>query len=256
MDKQVQAFLESGQLELYILGNLSKEENQLVEQWIARSPEVREAYENLQDSLEIMAQSQAVQPPANTKQRILQEIQENTAQKTRSWNIPTAWILAGLLGVASFYLFFKQHQLQKNLKDTKAAYAQLEKDCADQQTQVNQLYAERSQLLKVNTTRVALKGNNKAPDFEAVFFCDPSKSTILYTAQLPTLPANQCYQLWGDKDGKMISLAVLSDNQTPNLQQINYDPAMVSLNVTIEERLENGAQDHPNVEQLVASQVI
>jgi anti-sigma-K factor RskA len=67
--------------------------------------------------------------------------------------------------------------------------------------------------------------------------------------ELPELPEGQCYQMWADVDGEMLSLGVLPADTT-GLIAWNFLADAESLNVTIEPE---GGSDHPDVSKLVAN---
>ncbi|MEN1785080.1 MAG: RNA polymerase subunit sigma-70, partial [Bacteroidota bacterium] len=67
MKEKIHAFLNSDLLEKYLLGETQQEETEKVERYIAMYPEVREAYDELETSLESFARLHALKTPAGLK---------------------------------------------------------------------------------------------------------------------------------------------------------------------------------------------
>lgn len=67
-------FIQSGVLELYVMGAASPEESQEVEKMVAAHPEVKQELEQLQSALEMYAQSYAVKPRNTVKTLVMATI--------------------------------------------------------------------------------------------------------------------------------------------------------------------------------------
>lgn len=57
MNEKITTFLNSGLLEKYLLGETSSEETEYIETYIARHPEVENAYTTLQFNLEVVSKN-------------------------------------------------------------------------------------------------------------------------------------------------------------------------------------------------------
>ena len=75
---------------------------------------------------------------------------------------------------------------------------------------------------------------------------------MLNPFNLPKLPEDQQYQIWGDVAGKMISIGLISQNLAKYQDSVFLENA-ASLNVTSEPK---GGSKEPTVSRLVASRVI
>ena len=67
---EVQDFIESGKIELYILGILDPVEKEEVENMIQLYPQVRSEKSRIETSMEAFALQEAVEPPAYLKEKI------------------------------------------------------------------------------------------------------------------------------------------------------------------------------------------
>ena len=71
---RITEFMQSGLLELYVMGSASPEEAEEVEQMAAAHPEIRQELETISQTLEDYAQAHAVKPKATLKPLILATI--------------------------------------------------------------------------------------------------------------------------------------------------------------------------------------
>ena len=81
METKLHNFLKSNILNKYLLGETSLEESKEVEHFIANYPEAANAYETLQDNLEIIAKAGAVDVPNNILNDILNSLDEKNETK-------------------------------------------------------------------------------------------------------------------------------------------------------------------------------
>lgn len=71
----ISAFIESGILEGYILDAISKEDKRLVEEIIAKYPEVKSELALIEESLSVYTNEHQLTPPSQLKTKILADIQ-------------------------------------------------------------------------------------------------------------------------------------------------------------------------------------
>jgi len=83
---KISEYIESGILELYVMGNLSAEESVEVEKMMALHPEIQEEVQAIEWSLEKYAKANAVQPPATVKPLLLATI--DYMQRLGSGEVP------------------------------------------------------------------------------------------------------------------------------------------------------------------------
>ncbi|MDO7875902.1 anti-sigma factor [Hymenobacter sp. ASUV-10] len=75
--QDIQAYIESGILELYALGDLSSAERAEVEAQAARHPAVRQELTQVQAALGLYAEAHAITPPAGMRERVLGHVLAN-----------------------------------------------------------------------------------------------------------------------------------------------------------------------------------
>lgn len=85
--KDLNQYIESGVLELFVMGALSKEEAIEVETLAIEHPEIREEIAAIEDAQEEMANLAALQPPVHVKAKLMAALDEEEA-KTQTKNNP------------------------------------------------------------------------------------------------------------------------------------------------------------------------
>ncbi len=257
MNSEIQQFLESGLLEGYLMGLTSAEENLEVESYIQNFPQVRRVYESLQNDIEEFANSQSIAPPAHLKGQILQEIDKETAPRTRNAakkaGLPYAAI-AGVLALIMAALFFFSNKkvagLNQELEKQKGEYAALAAACDDNEAKYATLEKQLYLIHHEATFDYDLKGKD---GLNLVAYRNSvAKASLLKINGLPDLQKGKCYQLWADVDGKMLSLGVVP-NEAGALVEIPFLENSESLNLTVEPE---GGSEHPTVSDLVANVLI
>jgi hypothetical protein len=77
--EDVKAFIESGILELYVLGDVTPAEKQQVEAMVQNHPVVKAELEEMEKALESYAFANAIQPSENQRNKILNSLVTNLA---------------------------------------------------------------------------------------------------------------------------------------------------------------------------------
>ena len=112
-----------------------------------------------------------------------------------------------------------------------------------------QLESEFSLVNDPSTQKVIINGNDNARGFLMVAYWNKQqRSSVMQVVNQPPLADKQCFQLWADVHGEMVSLGVIPDED--GLIALDFKVDAESLNVTIEPE---GGSEHPNVERLVGS---
>jgi len=115
MNDKITTFLNSDLLEKYLIGKTTSDETEMVETYISKYPEVQKAYSTLQDNLEIVAKSNAVEAPKSILNNILDELDEAPViainQVQKKWHkFAAAASVAALVFAATSFMFYSQNQ--------------------------------------------------------------------------------------------------------------------------------------------------
>ena len=268
-ESEIQEFLESGLLEQYALGLLSDEESTEVQAYIADSDTVRDAYVQIQETLEAVAADSAVDPPSALRGSVLSAIDSaqpftqataksatidpSLSRKTSARRLNRLVVAASIavlvfatVAIAEWNRAYRFGEEVARLSDR---VKQLEAELDAQQVRFTSLETKYDEINDPSTQKVVLVGNTNAPEFQVVAYWNKqSQTSYLQVVDQPNLPNEQCFQLWADVHGEMINLGVIPDEQ--GLITLDFKVDAESLNVTIEPK---GGSEHPTVSRLVAS---
>ena len=257
MNEKITTFLNSGLLEKYLLGETTSVETEKVEAYISKYPEVQNTYNTLQYNLEIVAKSNAVEAPKSILNNILDELDEKPVVKlkpsyrSKKWyKLSVAASIAALVFAGTSYLFYTQNQKLSNENQIVVdEIFDLRNDIAENNKMLDNVMR---QLLKLNnpeTEKYIIKGNDRAKDLKTVAYINPKeKTSMIDVVSLPQLPEEQCYQIWAELQGKMVSLGILSEADR-QLKSLPYTEDALALKITIEPK---GGNSTASVENSVA----
>lgn len=237
----VNAYLESGILELYVMDALSPAECREVEGMMELFPELHVRVQTLQATFSQLAEQQAVEPPPSLRNTVLQAITQDTppdrpgnsnarASRMKCWKPAAAILVVCLLFMLFLFNFFKRENSQL-------------KEQLQQQQELLNLFQNK------NTEPVALKGVNGYPDAAVTVLWNPENGkTWLQIRHLPPLPQGKQFQLWYLKNGAAFNAGMLQkdDENTPQrMQEVQQADAFA---ITIEN---TGGAQQPTLDAMV-----
>lgn len=240
MDKE--QFLRSGLLEQYVLGLTDPEEEELVNNYLERFPELRSEVNNLHQALMSYAANQDIPPPKSVSTSFIPKRRKKSF--TGSLVMVPLLLLTGLLVWA--YQNGQQHQME--VIQLEAEYAALKTYCEQNQNKLN-----KAQAIIADSEAILL---NPIPDGETYFaiayWNTKNKACWIDPSQLPALDKGLQYQVWADVNGEMISIGLIPDN-AKQLIHLDFLTEAESINVTIEK---TGGAEHPTVSLLAVNGLI
>ncbi len=241
----LEKFVETGMLHSYVLGDLGPDERALVELHLETYPSLRDELGYMENCLENIARQNAV-TPKTTAAQLLDRVDNGGAASNATGSPIWPWYLVlGLLaGLA--YSVWSHWNTDQDLQASRKAYAALEKDCQEQNQEQQAAFA----FFQDPSSQQLVLSTSDDVSGEVVFFWnDKVKKACISSMSLPTLDDDHDYQLWGDVDGEMISIALIPRSRAGQVD-LSYLEDVESLNITIEPR---GGSDHPTVSRLIGS---
>ncbi|GMN11902.1 hypothetical protein MTsPCn9_32040 [Croceitalea sp. MTPC9] len=249
MKEKIKIFLDTDLLEKYLLGSTSTEESLRVERYIAMYPEVREAYNELQENLETFAKMHALKTPEGLKEQILFRIKQEKRSRSKFYRFAVAASIAALIFAGASYFFYNQNQnLQEENSMVTNKIKSLENDMKIQLEDIRNQYIV---LNNPNTRRYTVNGNKKAQELKAVAYINPVKKlSYINVSSLPQLPEDKCFQMWAEVNGEMVNLGIIKQfDDKEKLLALPYADNAVGY-ITIEPQ---GGNETPTVQNIVAN---
>jgi len=258
-------YIESGKLELYVLGQLEAEEQIEVEKMIAKYPEVKQEVDAIEFAMEQYALYHAIPPPPDMDRMILDEIRKTTLPLKVSIYEPKikklriALVACAALLVLSLVALYSTYDKLNNAKD-QIVSLNLEKEKFT--TTVTFMKQTNADLQKIANMRddpdwktVKLSGTKMDPKAKMVVYWHVTGKHVLMDLSKLNLPVNDQehqYQLWALVNGKPVDLGVF--DVKPDASQILANMKGIAsaqtFAVTLEKR---GGSSSPTMNQMIVA---
>lgn len=207
----IQAYISSGVLELYVIGQLSPREMREVEKVAQEYPAVKKELTAIEQTLEAYALKNQTAPQTGTFDKIKAQIKDSpSAPSGKSPGLPI-WlgILLGAIGTVLAIAFFSLRQQNQVLQRENINLNLALTNC-EEEAQRSQDAARPIAILRENgTSTILLAGTEANPDLQAAVYFNPlSQKSYLDPFQLPTPATGKQYQLWALIDGQPTDMGV------------------------------------------------
>ncbi|RZK41310.1 MAG: anti-sigma factor [Pedobacter sp.] len=271
--KEIKAYIESGILELYVLGQLSALECSEVEEMAKKYPEVRAELFAIEQTMEHYALAHAIEPSAETKNQLMEKLGvteqqpvvsepkiiplHDNANDGKLRKLSYALVACSILLAISLTALFSAH---KELNEANTQILALNSDKEKFANTASQLEFENagmeSRIAMTESpdwTTVQLAGVKNSPDAKMLVYWNKSNKNVVinYSAiNLPKTAQSEEYQLWALVDGKPVSLGVFTsnDNAKEAVKQMQTIQKVQAFAVTIEPL---GGSINPTMEKMV-----
>ena len=267
----IQAYIQSGLIESYVLGLTSAEETAEVERLRNEYAQIDEAINEFSLTLEKKAFENAVIPPPELKAKIFAAIQNEhqstPAAKVKSavdeqvpgaqvknlqtWRLVAAAAIISLVASAALNLY-----LYNQYSDKKEAYQALlsERETLQAnnqvyQTQLKEWQSAAAMMADTVMAMVKMRSPKGTNDAATVFWNTRNKDVYVMVNKLPDPKTGRQYQLWAMVDGKPVDAGVLDPSCTSVCKMKNI-PKAGGFAITLEKE---GGSRTPNLKALYVS---
>lgn len=273
---EVQDFIESGKIELYILGILDPVEKEEVENMIQKYPEVRSEKNRIEASMEAFAQQEAVEPSKDIKEEIRSKLKfsSDTEQSFRAVNdindfgmhtnrIPLYPVQKSadrvypyaLAACVSLLLIsgLSISMLYSKLNETRNNYSDLLNRSRQYGTQVayfkTELTKSRIVMDDPDYRKLSLPGTKAHANSLAVVWWNRKKHTVMIDPLgLPSTDKDHSYQLWAIVNGKPVDAGVFQVNtEIKTVSQLKDIETAQAFAVTLENK---GGSSSPTMSEM------
>ncbi|WP_075349809.1 anti-sigma factor [Algoriphagus marinus] len=265
----IQAYITSGKLELFLLGELSERERAEVVSMAAQYPEIQQELDELEQAMFDIDHKIGVAPSAGIKAKIFDSLDSEFKEETKPISntapaqgkvVPLSpWksfaVAASLVAVlaSSVAIFYASKFYEKEQQFT--ALLQEQSVMADNLNQVKlEFEAKDSQLDKLvagDFRLVKLKGEslNMQKDASVNLFWDQGAQEVFVAVNnLNELSDEYDYQLWAIGDQGPIGIGLVNEGEKMTLQQMQAVAQAGAFAITIEPK---GGSESPTLEKLV-----
>lgn len=267
----IQEYISSGIVESYVLGLASNEERLEFEQHCAAYPELKQAREAFELSLEQHALGNAVTPPPAIKESIWNNLGLSSAGaspvadvrpvpltpvRTLSFSkILAAASVILLVGstLLNFYFYNQYKSSVARLDELIASNQQFASSNSALQAKVQQYENSLNLIKDPNMAVIAMKGQPVAPNsLTTVYWNRQTKDVYLLVNALPKAAEGKQYQLWAIVDGKPVSAGLLNTGAPEGLVKMSNIIRAQAFAITLEKQ---GGSETPTVPIYVMGQI-
>jgi len=278
--EDIKAYIETGILELYVIGDISQAEKLQVEEMAEKYLEIKAELAEIERSLEAYALENAIQPPDHLRDRVLNSlvtsfandnsfptkettqkddeddiVQDNVVAFTspRANNFYKYALAASILAlIASVYGLISLNNQLKQSNDTIASLTLKNSSIANN---VRYMQDELSIFHDTGVKLLKLQGLPKTPSDRLTVAWSPEKKKVMIDLQDMKLAANDeahQYQLWAIVNGKPVDLGVFDAVKADTTGMLVMKPVSnaVMFAVTLEKR---GGVPSPTMDQMVVA---
>ena len=257
----IQEYISSGVLELYVYGALTEAESREVSRALKEHPEIRKEVEEIEVALQKL--SSAVAPSYNAeallasiKQKLSNKSGETVInierKKETDWVSYFGWAATILLLIGLFFVFEDKNELREQLNSEKARNAKMEQQIADARDDAEKSEELLAVLRNKDVSKIPLQGQNVDPGaYAAVYWNKKENKAYIDAKDLPEPPRGKVYQVWSLKLEPLTptSIGLLADfdideNKIFALENANESEAF---GITLEPE---GGSKSPTMDQL------
>lgn len=263
----IQEYINSGILELYVYGALSPQESEEVSKVLKQYPEVETEVSEIEEALKSLASAAAPYNPEemlaaikaklNSHGGIVQMHPTPTNKRARIISfISVAASLIFLVGI--FVLLNRTNNLRQELRVVEAKNAIMQTKVDDSENSLNQAKTILAVIRDPNVTKVPLAGQQVAPDaYVNVFWDKENNKAYIDALGLPEPPQGMVYQVWSLKLDPLTptSMGLLEDFSNNENKVFSFDNPNESqaFGITLEPA---GGSETPTMDQLYTLGVV
>lgn len=267
--EDIKAYIESGILELYVLGDVTQEERTRVEAMASKHPTIKAELEEIARSLELYAKENAVEPAEDQRDIVLNSllinftddnnfpsrkasVEDNVIPITRNksnnfYKYAFAACLALLIiSIAALISVYNRLQHSNTL------LASLQTQNQHFTNRVNLMERELSIFRDPSFKLLKLQGTPKSPASALTVAWSSAKKKVMIDIANANMPANNKdhqYQLWALVGGKPVDLGVFdADTTSKDMKEMKSIASADAFAVTLEPR---GGSQSPTMDQMV-----
>ncbi len=246
----IEAYISSGILEAYALGELTGKERLEVERNLEQFPVLKQELAQIEAAQEQLLRSAAVRPRADVKTNLFAKL-DNRAASAEMVLMPHGnrivgyWKLAAAAAVTvaliSSYLAYdywnKWKNTENSLSELMAQNRQVAQDYNRVNLRLDQIEKELDVVNNPEFYRIIMKGTPNAPTaLASVYWNESTKEVFLSIEEMKALSLENQYQLWAIVDGKPIDAGVFDSNLSGLVKMKDITSGASTFAVTIEPR--------------------
>ena len=254
----VEKYIASGILELYVAGALSEEENREVHHHAQEYPEIKAEIEAIEKA--VLAVSRAASPGLKNDSfsKVKAEIDDVVPLQVEKhvhrspWATYLGWAAALLFAAGLLWVYLENNELKSKIEVVNEEKQSLEQQILEARSEVADTEQLLNELRDQNVAVVALGGQTVSPESYAKAYWNKAEQKVYIDAQgLPEPPPGYTYQVWSLKLNPLTptSIGLLDDfaNSNTKVFELPNPNKSEAFGITLEPE---GGSETPTLEQL------
>jgi prefoldin subunit 5 len=259
----VQKYIASGILELYVAGILSDKENLEIANYAKEYPEIQTEIEAIEASILLLSKKASPGSKHSFKSimdRINSEVKVIPINNKRGAPISTyvGWAASVLLAIGIFWMYQQNQELKSDIQVVEQQNNNLEQQIADSDSSLEKTTELLNSIRDKNISVIPLGGQDISPSSYAKAYWNKENKKVFIDAKgLPEPPEGFVYQVWSLKLSPLTPTSMgllenfkMDENKIFALNNPNESEAF---GITLEPA---GGSKSPNLEQLYTLGVI
>lgn len=260
----VQEYIASGILELYVAGILSEKENLEISKYAQDYPEIKAEILAIEAAiLELTAKASSISP--NSFETLKPKLENPDDGKvvtmkkdSFNWAPYMGWAASILLAIGLFGVYFQNRDLKSQIELFERQNQELEQQIADSNNSLEETQNLLNVLRDKNITVIPLGGQDVSPSSYAKAYWNKQEEKVFIDAQgLPEPPDGFVYQVWSLKLSPLTptSMGLLEDfaSDDNKVFALNNPNDSEAFGITLEPE---GGSETPTLEQLYTLGVV
>ncbi|RRQ48158.1 anti-sigma factor [Maribacter algicola] len=261
----VQEYIASGILELYVAGVLTEKENLEIAAYAEEYPEIKAEILAIENALmELTRRISTINPYSfDTLEPKLRNLESHSKviplkKETSNWTSYLGWAASVLLAIGLFWVYTQNESLKSEIQLVEQQNQELEQQIADSDASLEKTQDLLNTLRDKDISVIPLGGQEVSPSSYAKAYWNKQEKKVFIDAQgLPEPPDGFVYQVWSLKLSPLTptSMGLLEDFSTDDNKvfALNNPNDSEAFGITLEPA---GGSESPTLEQLYALGVV
>lgn len=251
----LEEYISSGILEIYVLGELSEKETAEVEVMKVRHPEVKAELDSIEKTIEMLAAKTSIKPRNDQGKIIKSQLsfyrenkigEEAFSNKIYKYGLAASVLIALCLSWVAADYWSKWKDVKEELDRLRAENKRMSINIDVVNEKLGALKDEMTIITDADFNSVKLLATDEdSPLYVTVFWNQENSHVYIKTGQLRSLPEEHQFQLWALIDGKPHDLGVFDVSAA--LMQMKGTTKAEAFAVTIEPR---GGSEKPTLSRM------
>ncbi len=255
----IEKYIASGILELYIAGSLSPEENLEVQHYAIQYPKIQKEIEAIEAAMLQLTKTVSPGIPEDGFNKLKPELDDlipflpTASEKKTPWNSYLGWAASLLFAAGLIWVYLENNTLKSEIEITNQEKQSLEEILSGVRNKVTSQETLLQALRDKNVTVIDLGGQTVSPRSYAKAYWNKEEENVIIDAQgLPEPPDGYTYQVWSLKLDPLTptSIGLLEDFTADNNKMFtlpNPNNATEAFGITLEPE---GGSETPTLDQL------